>query len=133
MKYRNLHQLREICWKGQYAPGYFLIEQFAAQLGFFEASCDIFKIIYKKLASLKTLRLIGSEKEWTGEEFNCLKSLKRIHLDSCSINSLEIISNLQDIQILILAGCKNLTDISNLSQFKNLQHLVILDCPKIKY
>ena len=47
LKYRKLNQLSEISLKGTYAPGNFLIEQFAAQLGFFEASFDIFKIIYK--------------------------------------------------------------------------------------
>lgn len=131
-KYQNFDQLIEISLKGSYPPETFEVEKLAARLGSFEVSFDIFKVIYKRIENLKTLRLIGSEKKWDGHELGLLKNLKRIHLDSCSIRSLDTISALKDIQVLIIAGCRLLSDISYLSQLKNLRHLVILDCPRIK-
>lgn len=131
-KYQNFNQLMEISLKGSFPPETFEVERLAARLGIFEVSFDIFKVIYKSIENLKTLRLIGSEKKWDGHELCLLKNLKRVHLDSCSINSLDTISALKDIQVIIIAGCRLLSDISYLSQLKNLRHLVILDCPRIK-
>lgn len=131
-EYQALSQLVEISLKGNHSPENFAIGQIANQLGLFEISFEIFKIIHKDISNLKTLRLIGSEKKWNGHELNYLKNLKRIHLDSGLIGSLDFISVLQEIQILIVTGCKNLKDISSLSNLRHLRHLVILDCPNIK-
>ena len=131
-RWGDFHLLNEISLKGTFAPDNFPLENIAHRLGIFETSFEIFEKIYTRLDRLQTLRLIESDKKWVGNEFNIVKNLKRLHFDTCSIKTLDMIAPLKEIKILVLAGCRSLNDMSILPKMKSLEHLVISECRNIK-
>ena len=131
-RWGDFHLLSEISLKGIFAPDNFPLENIAHRLGIFETSFEIFEKIYTRLDRLQTLRLIESDKKWVGNEFNIVKNLKRLHFDTCSIKTLDMIAPLKEIKILVLAGCRSLNDMSILPKMKSLEHLVISECRNIK-
>ena len=73
----------------------------------------------------------GAPKKWLGEELGGFGNLKKLKLNSCGMNKLPESLEESPLEILILAGCKGLSNVDVLKKMKNLKYIQIYSCPRI--
>ncbi len=124
-------ELKYLSLLGDFAPSINFSDKLNSLTEGFLINYAVYLKIYNNLKFTPLMEVQGAPKEWLGEELGGFGNLKKLKLNSCGMNKLPESLAESPLEILILAGCKGLSNVDVLKKMKKLKYIQIFSCPKI--